>query len=418
MEQGVRQRPAIADWRAGPSPSSILTPSARLTPELRSNLDLRPEDAAALDTLIEGRPEAGVFLSKAWLSGFFIEPPSGIEPSVVMMREGSALRAIVPIAVCRELTYTRVALLGGGGGSDRVDLLAARGFEAASSEAFLAWLGESFGPKGFVLELRSVPGDSPLWGAVHRAGTGRGPRLALAPRQIHALPYLDLDEASSRLGGDGAPDRSSISLDKHRRLLERRCRFRIEMLQEPGEVMAAFELLVQLLHARWHGRGHGSALDNAPTQRFHRHVIPLLLREGRLRMIRLSADMRTIAVFYGLATGAPTGVPRTAAASGGPRGGWWGYYLAGFDREWAGRIHLGRITLAAAIECASREGAAEFDFLKGAKRARTLWPVRERVTVDADLYSARAGAQLRRMTRASREAAVALARSARGLFSS
>ena len=83
-------------------------------------------------------------------------------------------------------------------------------------------------------------------------------------------------------------------------------------------------------------------------------------------MIRLSADMRTIAVFYGLATGAPTGVPRTAAASGGPRGGWWGYYLAGFDREWAGRIHLGRITLAAAIECASREGAAEFDFLKGA----------------------------------------------------
>jgi CelD/BcsL family acetyltransferase involved in cellulose biosynthesis len=412
MEQGVRQRPAIADWRAGPSPSSILTQPAQLTVEPRGNLDLRPEDAAALDTLIEGRPPVGVFLSKAWLSGFFIEPPAGIEPCVVMLREGSALRAVVPIAVRRELTYTRVGLLGGGAGSDRVDLLAARGFEAASSEAFLAWLGESFGPKGFVLELRGVPGDSPLWGAVHRAGTGRMPRLALAPRQIHALPYLDLDEVSSR-AGDASADRSAISLNKHRRLLEQRCRFRIEMLQEPGEVMAAFELLVQLLHARRHGRGEGSALDNVPTQRFHRHVIPLLLREGRLRMIRLSADMRTIAVFYGLVTG----VPHPAAASGGPRGGWWGYYLAGFDREWAGRIHLGRITLAAAIECASREGAAEFDFLKGAERVRTLWPVRERVTVDADLYSARAGAQLRRVTRASREAAVALARSARGLFS-
>jgi CelD/BcsL family acetyltransferase involved in cellulose biosynthesis len=416
MEQGVKQRPAIADWRAGPQPTPIVTPPARLTVELRSNLDLRPEDAAALDTLVEGRPQVGVFLSRAWLSGFFLEPPSGVEPSVVMLREGSALRAIVPIAVRRELTYVRVALLGGGVGSDRVDLLAARGYEAASSDAFLAWLGESFGAKGFVLGLHDVPGDSPLWGAVQRANKDRGPRLALVPREIYALPYLDLNEASSPVAGEAHPypDRGSSSLNKHRRWLERRCRFRIEMLQEPGEVMAAFELLVQLLHVRWQGSGGGSALDDLPTQRFHRHVIPLLLQEGRLRMIRLSADMRTIAVFYGLASGASP----TAAASGAPSGAWWGYYLAGYDREWAGRIHLGRITLATAIELASREGAAEFDFLKGAERARYLWPVRERVTVDADLYSGRAGAQLSRVSRASREAAAALAKSARGLFSS
>jgi hypothetical protein len=320
----------------------------------------------------------------------------------------------VPIAIRREMTKVRVALLGGGVSSDRVDLLAARGFEAASSDAFLAWLADSFGSKGFVLELRDVPGDSPLWGAVHRAGAVGRRRLALAPREIHALPYLDLNEMPAHPAGGAPRGRSVGSLNKHRRWLERRCRFRIEMLQEPGEVMAAFELLVQLLHARWHGHGDGSALDNPRAQRFHRHVIPLLLHEGRLRMIRLSADMRTIAVFYGLATRGP----RTAAASGAQSGGWWGYYLAGYDREWAGRIHLGRITLATAIELASREGAAEFDFLKGAERARYLWPVRERVTMDADLYSGRAGAQLSHVTRASHEAAIALARSARGLFSS
>lgn len=406
--------PAVADWRAGPRPSQIVTPPARLTVELRSNPDLRPEDAAALDTIIEGRPQAGVFLSRAWLSGFFLEPPRGVEPAIVMLREGSALRAVVPIAIRPAMTCVRVALLGGGVRSDRVDLLAARGFEAAAADAFLAWLGKSFGPKGFVLELRDVPGDSPLWGALHRAGKERPPRLALAPRQIHALPYLDLTEASSRVAHEAYPDRVTSSLNKHRRLLERRCRFRIEMLEESGEVIAAFELLVQLLHARWHGHGDGSALDNLAAQRFHRHVIPLLLREGRLRMIRLSADMRTIAVCYGLATG----VPRVAAASGPARGGWWGYYMAGYDREWAGRIRLGRIVLATAIELASQEGAAEFDFLKGTERARYLWPVRERVTVDADLYSGRAGAQLSRVTRASHEAAVALARSTRSLFSS
>jgi CelD/BcsL family acetyltransferase involved in cellulose biosynthesis len=410
----MRQTPAIADWRAGPRPSQRVTPPVRLTVELRSNLDLHPEDAAALDTLIEGRPQAGVFLSRAWLSGFFLEPPSGVEPAIVMLREGSALRAMIPIAVRPAMTCVRVALLGGGVRSHRVDLLAARGFEAAASDAFLAWLGKSFGPKGFVLELRDVPGDSPLWGALRRAGRERPARLALAPRQIHALPYLDLNETSSGAAHEAYPDRVTSCLNKHRRLLERRCRFRIEMLEESGEVMAAFELLVQLLHTRWHGHRHGSALDNLATQRFHRHVIPLLLREGRLRMIRLSADMRTIAVFYGLATG----VPRVAAASGPARGGWWGYYLAGYDREWAGRIHLGRIALAAAIELASREGAVEFDFLKGVERARYLWPVRERVTVDADLYSGRAGAQLSRVTRASHDAAIALARSTRRLFSS
>src|SRR5207244_3580982 len=121
--------------------------------------------------------------------------------------------------------------------------------------------------------------------------------------------------------------------------------------------------------------------------RFHRHVLPRLLREGRLRMIRVLADMRPIAAFYGLSSATPV---TTADRPAGP-GRWWGYYLGGYDRDWAGRIHLGQITLAAAIDLASRDGASEFDFLKGAERVKYLWPVRERVTVDADVYSGQAG---------------------------
>ena len=110
-------------------------------------------------------------------------------------------------------------------------------------------------------------------------------------------------------------------------------------------------------------------------------------------MIRLSADMRTIAVFYGLAAGA-----------------WWGYYLAGYDREWAGRIHLGQITLATAIDLAAQEGATEFDFLKGAERIKYLWPVRERATLDADVFSGTLRPQLPRAARAARDAAIAVGR--------
>jgi CelD/BcsL family acetyltransferase involved in cellulose biosynthesis len=164
--------------------------------------------------------------------------------------------------------------------------------------------------------------------------------------------------------------------------------------------MHAFEALVGMLHTRWGGGEGGSALDDPRALRFHRHVLPKLLAEGRLRMIRLSSDLRTIAVFYGL-----------AAAT------WWGYFLAGYDRQWAGRIHLGQITLAAAIDHAVQEGATEFDFLKGAHGVKYLWPVRERSTIDADAYAAGPRAQLARAAWAGREAAAGAVKSARGLFS-
>lgn len=401
MEQGVSRVPATIESSAEPRSAKAPTPPARLTVEIRNDFDLRPEDAAALEALIESRPQVGVFLSKAWLSGFFAEPPSGFEPFLVLLREGGDLRGVASIALRHTRTHVRVGLLGGGIGSDRVDLLTARGFEAACSDTFVSWLGEAFGERAFIFELRDVPAESPLWGAVHRANAERTRRLALQPREIYTLPYLDLAEVSSRLADGAFPLGHSLkSLDKHRRWLERRGRLRIETLQDPGEVLAAFESLTEFLHARWRGQGDGSALDSPRMRRFHRHVIPLLLGDGRLRMIRLSTDMRTIAVFYGLAGS-----------------GWWGYYLAGYDREWAGRIHLGQITLAAAIDLASRDGATEFDFLKGAERVKYLWPVRERSSLDANAYSEHSGSQFTRAAWATREAAGAFVKSARDLFS-
>ena len=91
--------------------------------------------------------------------------------------------------------------------------------------------------------------------------------------------------------------------------------------------------------------------------RWHRRALPLLLAEGRLRLIRVKGDERTIGVFYGIASG-----------------GWWGNYLAGYDREWAGRDSSGQIVLASAVDMAVREGATEFDFLKGAERIKYVWP--------------------------------------------
>jgi len=382
------------------SPAAIATPISspgKPTIEIKRDLDLRPDDAPALAALIASRPATGVFMSQAWLSGFFAEPPDGCEPLLMLWRDGGTLRGVVPLAVRRTRTHVRAALLGGGLGSDRVDLLAARGFETVCADTLMVWLEQAFGRRGFVFELRDVPAESPLWGAVHRFNAERTSLLAFQPRDIHTLPYLELADPASRKAS-GAPS-IGPSLDKHRRWLEKRGRLRIEMLHDPVEALTALGSLTEFLHARWRGHAEGSALDRPRAQRFHRQVMPLLLRDGHLRMIRISSDMRTVAVFYGLAVGR-----------------WRGYYLAGYDREWAGRIHLGQITLAAAIDAAAREGATEFDFLKGVERVKYLWPVRERSSMDADAYSEHPAAQFSRARHATREAAGAFAKSARNVL--
>jgi CelD/BcsL family acetyltransferase involved in cellulose biosynthesis len=399
MEPGMTGMPSKVNGHAAIQPPNTCPPDTRLTVELKRDLDLLPEDAAALNALVESRPEVGVFVSTAWLSGYFADPPDGSEPSLALLRQGRALRGVVPVAIRHASTAARVCFLGGGHGSDRVDLLAARGYETACSDAFVSWLADAFGRRSFILELRDVPATSPVYGAVHRAARARTLPLVLQPCEIHAHPYLDLHERSVRAPAAAPEARNAPSLVKHRRWLESRGTLTIETLDHPGEVLDGFDALARFLHARWHGRSEQSALDNPRALRFHRRALPLLLSEGRLRMIRLAVDARTVGVFYGLAAA-----------------GWRGYYLAGYDREWAGRIHLGQITLAAAIDAAFHEGAVEFDFLKGAEPVKYLWPVRERATFDADVYSVRSGAQLERARRATRDAAAALAKSARTLI--
>ena len=358
------------------------------------------EDEKALNAMVDARPETGLFVSKPWLSGYFNEPCPGTEYGLLLMRDESRLRGVAPLAICESFTHARVRILGGGLGSDRVDVLAERGFEATCADALLSWLQDTFGPRGFVLELRDVCSTSSLWGAIHRTAVNPGHALVMQPREIYTLPFLPL--AGGPQASSGAPSEKTLrSVMKHHRSLERRCRLDLRVLAELAEVMDAFADLTRFLGARWSGRGEGSVLDDPRIARFHRHVVPQLLAAGRLRMIRMTADGRTIAVFYGVAAGR-----------------WWGYYLAGYDREWAGRIHLGQVNLAAAMTVAGAEGATEFDFLKGAEPVKYVWPVRERTAIDADVFSRSSGVQFTRATRATRDATAALTKSARALFCS
>src|SRR6478672_4964123 len=160
--------------------SFVVIPAASLQVERRTDLTLDPADRESFEAILQSRPSVGAFVSTAWLSGFFDEPADGADLSFLVFREGRTMRGFLPIAVRTALGLTRVTLLGGGLGSDRIDLMAARGAEPACADLFLTWLAQSFGRTGFVLELRDVPADSPLWGAAHRSGISGGPQIAVS----------------------------------------------------------------------------------------------------------------------------------------------------------------------------------------------------------------------------------------------
>ena len=54
------------------------------------------------------------------------------------------------------------------------------------------------------------------------------------------------------------------------------------------------------------------------------------------------------------------------------------YYLSGYDPE-LDKLSPGTLIIAHAVECAVREGATTFDFLRGAEEYKTSWGAKPRM---------------------------------------
>jgi CelD/BcsL family acetyltransferase involved in cellulose biosynthesis len=95
------------------------------------------------------------------------------------------------------------------------------------------------------------------------------------------------------------------------------------------------------------------------VQRFHREAARAMLRAGMLRLYALLVAGRLAAVLYGF---------RDRRR--------FYYYLAGFDPA-LGKVSPGTLVVGHAIEEAAREGAGDFDFLRGQEAYKYLWGAQE-----------------------------------------
>jgi CelD/BcsL family acetyltransferase involved in cellulose biosynthesis len=197
------------------------------------------------------------------------------------------------------------------------------------------------------LDLPQLPPDSPLL----RGPAPTGWQDRSFPEE--PCPILPLPA--------NLPARMTQNLRYYRRRAEQAGTVRFETAT-PDRVVPLLDVLFRLHAARWAERGEAGVLADPRVERFHREAAPALARAGLLRLYALHLDDRPIAVLYGL------------AAKGRAY-----YYLSGFDPACAA-LGPGTLIVGHAIETAQREGAREFDFLRGSEAYKYRWGARDRPT--------------------------------------
>ena len=261
--------------------------------------------------------------------------------------EGNRLAGLLPLYIYEE-PPERKLLPVGIGNSDWLDAICLPGRESEVAGALLAAIARR-AERFDICDLQPLPPESPL---LEAAADGLADeRIALEP-----CPVL-------RLAGDGIeailPTRRRRELRYYRRRAETAGRLRFEIAQ-PASLSELLDAFCALHAARWARQGLPGVLADEAVHAFHAAAAPALMAQGVLRLHALRLDERIVAVLYGLLAK-----------------GRFHFYLSGFDPDLGG-LGVGTLVIRHAMEQAAREGAREFDFLRGREAYKYRWGASDR----------------------------------------
>ncbi len=290
-------------------------------------------------------PRATPFQSPMWLLPWWRHFGSN-DLRVIALRQQGRLEALAPLYVVRDEDES-LGLFLGTGISDYLDVLCGTGDHAGALMAALAEIDCQ------LWDLQQMRAGSPLLTASPPDGWSdhleeQDPCLVLSIEAAgHELEHLLSTHFRKKLR-------------YYQRTLARSAPLLFEAVN--GENVDAFLDDLFMLHAaRWQRRGMPGMLADEVIQQFHRDVSRAMLEAGALRMVRLRAADRSVAVFYGFAH-------RQTVY----------YYLSGYDPDLE-KLSPGTVIVAQAIEEAVRAGATTFDFLRGAEDYKYSWGAKERM---------------------------------------
>lgn len=289
---------------------------------------------------------ASPFQSPAWLLPWWTHVGRGDLASVALRCPATGeLVGLAPLYVDRDPGGGRRHLFPLGiATTDRLDILAAPGWEAAVGHALAQHLA-AMRRDWDIFEAPQLASNAALLSVAWPHGWTRdvlpadaNPVLAL-PAAIPAPMARDLASAQRRAARIG---------EVHYELAD-------------AHTLPAWLDTLQRLHAqRWSVRGLPGVLQGDGVMAWHRDAAPRLQEAGLLRVLGLRIAGKPVAVLYVLAD-APSVAQRR-----------WFYYIGGFDPA-VRTLSPGTLLVGHAIARAQAEGAAVFDFLRGAEPYKLRW---------------------------------------------
>jgi CelD/BcsL family acetyltransferase involved in cellulose biosynthesis len=333
--------------------------------------DLDIQDIATAEELEALAPEwtrlwqrashATPFQAPAWLIPWWRHFGTS-ELLVLCARESGELVGLLPLYILDEPPVRKLLPLGIGN-SDWLDALCAPGREREVAESLMPVIAEH-SHRFDACDLQPLPARSGLLEA-DPAGLA-DERVTLEP-----CPALLLKPAGGELE-TALPRAMRQDLRYYRRRAGKVGQLRFEAAQPDslGELLKAF----YALHgARWRRQGLCGVLADDAVRGFHAEAAPALMAMDALRLYALRLDERIVAALYGFMT----------------KGRFY-HYLAGFDPDLA-RLGLGTLMIGHALEQAVREGAEEFDFLRGGEPYKYRWGATDRPSYGRRLQAHRPG---------------------------
>jgi CelD/BcsL family acetyltransferase involved in cellulose biosynthesis len=350
---------------------------------------LRPE----WNALLRASGSASPFLTWEWLHTWWrhLNEPSRLR--MLTVRAGADLIAVAPFRLTTGTAHLPcLEMLGtGDAGSDYLDIIVRRGWEADALDAIEQFVESQQTP----LRLTHL-GPSAI--AEHLASRLVKRGWAQTTTAGGTCPYIPLAGRTweSYLATLGSSHRANVR--RRLRALEQKFKVTFARVATEGERRDALPILM-----RYHGRrfdARGTTFATAPLRAFHDELTKRALDRGWLRMYVLRLDGAPAAVMYGFFYD-----------------GTFYFYQHGFDDQYQ-QHSIGLVLMALTIRAAIDEGAAEFDMLWGVEPYKFLWARDRRELRNIHLFPASLAGRLHRHLFHARAALAAWLRRAKPLVGS
>jgi CelD/BcsL family acetyltransferase involved in cellulose biosynthesis len=306
-----------------------------------------------------------VFLTFEWMFTWWRHFGRGQKLAAIVIRAGGRVIGIAPFYLRRQfrLAHCLTFLAGDHVGSDHLDVLAARGCEAAVVAQLASMLLARRRAWDYI-ELGEVGKDS-LAASLGARLAAEGMTCEEAPASI--CPYAVLPSSFEEyLAGASANLRSNFR--RRSRQIQDGGSVDFLVVAEPAAVEGAFSDLLRLHRLRFQQLGEDSAFLKAGVPEFHREALRALAAQGLVRLFLLQVNGESVAALYGFSSGRS-----------------FQFYQSGMHPEWA-KYGVGLVTMGNTIREAIAAGHTIFDFLRGCEDYKSKWARLERLNLTLRVF--------------------------------